>query len=469
MKKSLILSILLVLAAPLSAAARPNIVWIIAEDMNAWFGCYGDPTVPTPTFDRMATEGLRFERAYMTAGVCSAARSALATGAMQTTLGIHHHRSSRQRVPEEVIHLPEGVRTIYQLMREAGYFVTTEGMDKNDFNFLWKKEHLYDIEGSARRNDPTPPRHLWRQRPEGKPFFAQVQLVGGKGNGKFKGGAPTDPAKIAVMPYYPDIPEIRRVIAKHYDNIRKTDQEVAEILAALREDGLLENTHVFFWTDHGMVLYRHKQWVYDAGIRVPLLIRGPGIPDGSVRGDLVSGIDIPATTLALAGKPLPPWFEGRDLLAPDHQPREFVIAARDRCDFTIDRVRSVTTRRFHYLRNFLTDRPFMQPQYRDHEPFMKAARKLHEEGKLDPVQAFVWSETRVPEEFYDLENDPHETRNLINDPAFADEVARHRGILADWIAETGDKGQQPESLDSLRGVFKQWRDKAVNPEFDPLR
>ena len=469
----LLLLSLLLIVAPAAATVRPNIVWIIAEDMNAWMGCYGDPTVPTPAIDRLAYEGQRYERAYMTAGVCSAARSALATGAMQTTLGIHNHRSSRRRVPEEVIHLPDGVRTIYQLMREAGYFVTTEGMNKNDFNFLWKAADLYDIEGSTGGRNRPPRRHLWRQRPEDKPFFAQVQLVGGKGNGKgngkFTGGAPTDPAKVSVMPYYPDIPEIRREIAHHYDTIRQTDQQVAEVLAALREDGLLENTHVFFWTDHGMILYRHKQWVYDAGIRVPLIIRGPGIAAGSVRRDLVSGIDITATTLALAGQPLPDWFEGRDLLAPDHQPRGFVVAARDRCDYTIDRVRSVTTERFHYLRNFLTDRPFMQPQYRDGEPFMEAARKLHQQGKLDPVQEFVWSETRVPEEFYDLENDPHETRNLIDDPAYVGEVARHRRILADWIAATGDKGQQPESLDSLRGVFKQWRNKAVNPEFDPLR
>ena len=463
------LAILFLSLVPIAAADRPNVVWIIAEDMNAWFGCYGDQTVPTPALDRMAQDGTRFNRAYMTAGVCSAARSALATGAMQTTLGVHNHRSSRQRVPEEVIHLPGGVKTIYQLMREAGYFVTTEGMNKNDFNFLWKGEDLYDIDGSAGPKAKTPGRHLWRQRPEGKPFFAQVQLVGGKGSGKFDGGEPTDPARVGVMPYYPDIPEIRKAIARHYDTIRQTDQQVAAVLAALREDGLLENTHVFFWTDHGMILYRHKQWVYDASIRVPLLLRGPGVPAGSVRDDLVSGLDITATTLALAGKPLPKWFEGRDLLAREHRPREFVIAARDRCDYTIDRVRSVTTRRFHYLRNFLTDRPFMQLQYRDGAPFMEAARKLHQEGKLNPVQEFVWSNTRVPEEFYDLENDPHETKNLINDPAFAAEVARHRKLLTDWIAETGDKGQQPESLDSLRGVFKQWREKAVNPEFEPLR
>jgi len=464
-----LLLLLSLLAPPLLAQSRPNIVWVIAEDMNGWFGCYGDSTVPTPAIDQLATQGLRFDRAYMTAGVCSACRSALATGAMQTSLGIHHHRSSRQLVPGDAITLPPGVKTIYQLMREAGYFVSTEGMNKNDFNFLWKSTDLYDIDASAGPKNPKPARHLWRQRPDGKPFFAQIQLVGGKLPPKAIRSTPTDPASVKVMPYYPDIPEIRQTIAHHYDTIRQTDAQLAEIIAALTQDGLLDNTYVFFWTDHGMILYRHKQWVYDASIRVPLLFRGPGIKPGSQRDDLVSGIDITATTLALAGAPKPAWFEGLHLLAPDHTPRDFVFAARDRCDYTIDRVRSVTTRRFHYLRNFLTDRPFMQPQYRDGQPFMEAPRALHKAGKLTPVQEFVWSETRVPEEFYDLENDPHETKNLIADPAFASEIARHRQILSDWIQTTGDKGQQPESPAGLRAVLKEWGPKAVNPEYTPLR
>lgn len=447
------------------AADLPNIVWVIAEDMNAWMGAYGDQTVPTPRIDKLAASGVRFDRAYMTAGVCSATRSALATGAMQTSLGIHNHRSSRQRVPEEVIHLPKGVKTIYQLMREAGYFVTTSGMNKNDFNFLWKSDDLYDINKTSGKAGK-----LWRQRPEGKPFFAQIQLRGGKNGGKVpKGESKTDPAKVEVMPYYPDIPEIRKEIAHHYDTIRQTDGELGGILKDLEEDGVLDSTVFFFWTDHGMRLYRHKQWVYDASIRVPLIAAGPGIKPGTVRGDLVSGIDITATTLTLAGAEKPSWFEGRNLFAEDHQPREFVIAARDRCDFTIDRIRSVTTERYHYIRNFMTDRPFMQSQYRDGRPYVKVPRRLHEAGKLNPVQDFVWSESRIPEEFYDLQEDPHEIRNLVDDPTVAKELERHRKILEDWIRQTDDKGQYPESGDSLRGVLKKWGSKCKNPEYDKAK
>ena len=451
------------LAANNAADARPNIVWVFIEDMNGWYGCYGDDTVPTPNIDALAERGVRFDRAYMPAGVCSATRSAIALGAMQTSLGVHHHRSSRKRVPGEVIHLPEGVKSIYQLMREAGYYVSSN-TGKDDFNFIWDRKDFYDqTAGGMGFND----KH-WRSRPEGKPFFAQIQLRGGKNSGK--GFDKTDPAKVQVPPYYPDVPVIRKEIAHHYDTIRQTDKELEGIIAALKEDGLIDNTIVFFWTDHGMRLHRHKQWLYEGGIRVPLVVAGPGIEPGTSRDDLVSGIDISAATLAIAGVNVAEhdWIEGRDFFADDHQPRDYVVSARDRCDYTIDRVRAVTTKKYKYLRNYLTDRSFMQPQYRDGRAHMEVCRQLYKEGKLNEVQAFKWG-PRVPEELYDLENDPHEINNLADDPAYAEVLAEHRAILERWVKETDDKGQYPESVESLRGVLKRWNKQAVNPEYDKAR
>jgi len=456
-----------------SAAARPNIVWIMVEDMNGWFGCYGDNTVPTPNIDALARRGLRFDRAYMPAGVCSATRSAIALGAMQTSLGVHNHTSSRARVPEEVFYLPAGVKTVYEVMRQAGWF-TGSSRGKNDFNFMHELDALYEHLPA----NPMGPHTAWRERTPGRPFFVQIQLRGGKNTGQFKGAPPrppgprvphTDSAKIQVAPYYPDHPVIRREYAHHYDTIRQTDDEVGEICAALEADGLLANTVIFFWTDHGMRLLRHKQWLYEGGVRVPVIVAGPGVKPGTSRDDLISGIDLTVTTLALAGIARPRWMEGRDLFAADYQPRDFVISARDRCDFTIDRVRAVTTKRYRYLRNFMTDRPFMQPQYRDGQDFVEVPRQLHREGKLNAVQAFMWSPVRVAEEFYDIERDPHEIHNLAGDPAHAAEMQRHRRILEEWIKETNDQGQYPESLDSLRGIFQERGDQAVNPEFDRLR
>ncbi len=449
----------------------PNIVWIFVEDMNGWYGCYGDQTVPTPNLDRLATEGVRFDRVYMPAGVCSATRSAMALGAMQTSMGVHNHRSSRERAPGEVIHLPQGVKTIYELLRDEGYYVFNGG-GKNDFNFNWNIADLYDFDG--RRigfNGPD-----WRKRNPDQPFFAQIQLRGGKNSGRFAGNkkhgendTDTDPEAVDVPPYYPNHPIIRREIAHHYDCIRQTDDEVGQILAALDKDDLLDNTIVFFFTDHGMRLHRHKQWLYEGGIRVPLIVAGPGIPKGKTRADLVSGIDITASTLALAGAEIPAYMEGRDFFDDQRVPREFVISARDRCDFTIERVRAVTTERYKFIRNFLADRPFMQPQYRDGRDYVEICRELHQAGKLNPVQDFMWSETRVPEEFYDLEKDPHETVNLVGDPAAEAELNRHRKILETWIQETDDKGQYPESVESLRGVLTRWSKEAVNPEYDKAR
>ncbi|MEX0865859.1 MAG: sulfatase-like hydrolase/transferase, partial [Pirellulales bacterium] len=152
------------------AAERPNIVWIFAEDMNDWYGCYGHDVVETPHVDGLAERGVRFTRAYMPAGVCSATRSAIALGAMQTTYGVHNHRSSRRRVPGEVNHLPEGVKTVYEHLREGGYYVVSQGMNKDDFNFPFEANKLYDSHNY--RGDFAQP--AWRDRAEGQPFFAQV-------------------------------------------------------------------------------------------------------------------------------------------------------------------------------------------------------------------------------------------------------------------------------------------------------
>ncbi len=454
-----------------AADNRPNIVWIFVEDMNGWYGCYGDDTVPTPHLDRLASRGVRFDRAYMPAGVCSATRSAIALGAMQTSLGVHNHRSSRQRVPGEVNHLPKDVQTVYEVFRENGYYVYNGG-GKNDFNFPWDIDKLYNFDG--RKIGFAGP--FWQKRKEGQPFFAQIQLRGGKNTGRFAGskikgklGTDTDPAKMKVAPYYPDHPIIRREYAHHYDCIRQTDDEVGQIIAALEKDKLTNNTVVFFWTDHGFRLPRHKQWLYEGGIRVPLIVTGPGIKPATSRDDLVSGIDIPVSSLALAGIDTPDYMEGRDFFAKDHTPREHVISARDRCDYTIERVRAVTTKKYKYIRNFLTDRPFMQPQYRDGRDYVEIGRQLHRQGKLNAVQDFMWSEERVPEELYDLESDPHEIKNLADEPKYAAALKDHQQILENWIKETDDKGQYPESVESLRGVLTRWSKQAVNPEYERAR
>ena len=183
----------------------------------------------------------------------------------------------------------------------------------------------------------------------------------------------------------------------------------------------------------------------------------------------MSGLDLAATSLGLAGIEIPEHMESRDLFAPGFKPREFVISARDRCDYTIDRIRTVRTPRFRYIRNFMEDRPFMQPNYRDAWEITQTVRKLHAEGRLGAIQDRFWSDKRPSEELYDLQNDPHEIANLAGSPEFADELKRHRAILEEWIRKNDDKGQYPEDAPNLKYMFDWWGEKCVNPEYDRFR
>ncbi len=444
---------------------RPNILWIVAEDLNPAFGCYGDPVNKghTPNLDKMAKQGVLFSRCYVTAPVCSPCRSAMITGAYQTTLGIHNHRSSRTKVAP--IHLPEGVKTLPELFQMLGYY--TFNIGKDDYNFVYDRSKLY---AKTNRNYP------WRGRQKGQPFFGQIQLRGGKWffaliRGKQKKlEVRASPEKTPVPPYFPDTPLMHKHFALHKDTARVTDMEIGQILARLAEDGLLENTIVIFFSDHGMPnSVRHKQFCYEGGVHVPCVMIGPGIPKDQRRNELISSLDISATTVRFAGMKKPKWFEGHDLFAKDYKARKYVISARDRCDYTIDRIRTVRTEKYRYIRNFMTDRPWLQPQYRDGRDFLEGVRKMYKAGKLNKVQARFFGPTRPKEELYDLTKDPHQINNLADNKEYADVLAKHRKILDDWITRTDDKGQYPESDNGLLEVMLQWRNKCVNPEYKRVR
>lgn len=456
------------------AAERPNVLWIYLEDVSGWFSCYGDTVIETPNIDAVAESGIRFDRFYTPAGVCSATRSSIVTGMMQTSIGAHNHRSCRSnfrgknmgKFDENI--LPKHVVPLPIRFRQAGYWTFNEG-GKDDYNFNWSKDEFYDFErskggwgpGSLVKGD------CWKGKKKDQPFFGQVQLGGGKLGKRAK--QVIDPSTVPVPPYYPDVAEVRTEIAHHYDCLLKTDEQVGEVIGALKRDGYYDNTLIFMFSDHGYKLHRHKQFLYEGGIQMPLIVAGPGIPAGKVRDDLVSGIDVSAASLAASGIGVPDSMEGRDFLATNYQSREYVVAARDRCDYTIEKIRAVISPRFKYLRNYLTDRPFMQPSYKDPWPVSKKFREMMAKGEMNRTQLIFFGDERAPEELYDLENDPHEIHNLASDPKFAAELNRHRAFLAEWIKETGDQGQQPESDIGLLCTLKRWRDKCVNPEYDKVR
>ena len=424
------------------AGTRPNILWILAEDISPQLGCYGEPLVATPNLDGFARQGARFTQAFTTAPVCSASRSALATGMYQTSIGCHNHRTVNKKP------LPEPARHMCDRLREAGYFTVLSsggpgrkaptgaaGSGKTDYNFLAEKPFDgYD----------------WSQRPAGKPFFAQLTIQEShKGYGWPLGRKTTpniDPSKLELPPYWPDHPVARDEYANYLEAIQLADRYAGEVFARLASEGLTENTVVFFLGDNGSCLFRGKQFLYEGGIRVPLLVRWPGkIAPGSVRDDLISGVDVVAATLAAAGVEVPRTMHGRDFLGGAPK-REHIFAARDRCDIAIDRMRCVRDSRYKYIRNFLPGIPYMQPNpYKEKEyPTWNLVKQLHREGKLNAVQSLFLADHKPVEELYDLESDPHEVRNLASDARQAERLTDMRRRVDEWIVETGDQGHLME-------------------------
>ena len=476
MKRILLFLLLALVCSPRQSLAndRPNILWIYLEDVSGWFSCYGDTLIETPNIDAVAESGTRFTRFYTPAGVCSATRSAIITGMMQTSIGAHNHRSCRSSFRgksmgefDENI-LPASATPLPIRFRKAGYWTFNEG-GKDDYNFTFDIKEFYDFERSRGGWGPASftAGDCLKGRSEGQPFFGQIQLGGGKLGKRAK--KVVDRSKVPVPPYYPDVAEVREEIAHHYDCLLKTDEQVGEIIAALKKQGVFENTLIFMFSDHGYKLHRHKQMLYEGGIQMPLIVAGLETPQGVVRDDLVSGIDVSAASLAAAGIGVPETMEGQDFLAADYQPRNYLVAARDRCDYTIEKIRAVVTPRYKYLRNYLTDRPYMQPTYKDPWPVTKKFRAMMAAGEMNETQLLFFGDNRVPEELYDLEKDPHEIYNLAADPAYADVLKQHRSQLQDWIDETGDQGQKPESDIGLLCALKRWGNKCVNPEYDRVR
>jgi arylsulfatase A-like enzyme len=419
---------------------------VIADDISPHLHVYGEATVQTPNLDRLAGQGVRFDRAFVTGPVCSASRSALITGVYQTTLGAHNHRSRRAR-GRTAAELAPPFELLPRLFQEAGYYTSNgdgveppgKGPGKADYNFVWDRS-VYDGDD-------------WSGRAPGQPFFAQVQLEAGKKRhdpDEYRAvvsrlSRPVQPDEVTLPPYYPDDPVMRRDWAEYLNAVQYTDYEMGRLLERLEAEKVLANTYVFFLSDHGVSHARGKMFLYDEGIRIPFIARGPRIEPGGVRADLVLQLDLAATSLALAGIPIPTWMDGRDLFATDFEPRAYVVSARDRADETVDRIRSVRTERWKYIRNGYPQRPYLQPNsYKDHKPILVRLREMHRRGELDAAQSLIMASERPREELYDLRADPWEIHDLAADPASAARLEELRGLLDEWIERSGDRGQTPE-------------------------
>lgn len=432
-----------------AAPARPNILWLLAEDTGpSAYSCYGtQPAAATPTIDALAAAGVRYERFYTTAPVCSPSRSAWNTGMYQTTIGAHQHRTP-QKQP-----LPEGVRPLGEWLRAAGYFtanvrefpaeMNVRGAGKTDWNFIPKETPLFQSD-------------RWADLASHQPFYAQVNFQ--ETHRDFAAEGITDPAKVKLPPYYPDHPVIRKDYADYLDSARRLDGKIARILARLEKEGLADNTVVIFMGDNGEAHIRGKQFCYEEGLNVPLIIRWPkGVAApahyraGSVDRRLLEAIDMPATLLNFAGAPVPAAMQGRPFLGPNvGAPKQYVFGARDRCDETAMRLRTVRDDRYRYIRTFTPEVPFFSPNaYKARQyPAWTLIPKLHDEGKLDPVQDFLCSPRQPEEQLFDMVADPHEIKNLAGstNPEHVAALQRLRAELKSWIVRTNDQGEIPEKL-----------------------
>ncbi len=432
--------------------ARPNIVWISNEDMSPHLGAYGDRLARTPVLDRLATQSIRYTRAFTTAPVCAPSRAAIITGMHQSAIGAQHMRTSESRVAElpapYVAVPPFYVKAFPEYLRAAGYYTTNRA--KTDYQFGVPFTIWDDLGREAH----------WRHRPDpAQPFFSVFNLEVTHESQAFpsspaRKGKPliTRPDDVEVPPYYPDTPLVREELARMYDNIADMDGQVGAILAQLEADGLAESTIVFYWSDHGDGLPRAKRSLYDSGLRVPLMIRWPKalastIAAGSVSDDLVSLVDLAPTVLALAGLEVPAHMHGRVLVGPAAAPPPpFVFGARDRMDIEYDMMRSARDRQFLYIRNMQPELPYAgHVIYRNQSAILQEWFKLHAEGRLSGAAALWMRTSRPAEELYDAVRDPHQIDNLAAAPAHRGTLERMRAAVTTWMAHIGDQGLITES------------------------
>ena len=447
----------------------PNIVWLVAEDQSPeWFPMYRDSTISLPNLESLANDGVVFTNAVAPVPVCAPARSALITGMYPTTLGTHNMRTytpwlavnqpTLDSLPSYSPIVPEGVKMFPEYLRKIGYY--TANGPKEDYNFE-KTDAAWD-ESSGERH--------WRKRKEGQPFFTVFNFAVCHESQIWNRGQDSvfvDPQYVQVPPYFPDTEVIRHDLAVNYSNLKRLDDQIGAVLKDLKEDGLYENTIIFFYGDHGGPFPRHKRALYDTGVKVPLIIKFPKNENaGSYDDRLISFIDYAPTLLSLAGIEPPKVMQGVAQFGRYEVKKKpnYTFHTSDRFDEIYDRLRAVRSKRYKYIKSYNTELSHALPvSYREQMPMMQALRKLYNEGALNEQQAAWLHPTKPEEELYDLQKDPYELNNLAGNPDLQDTLIFYRNILDEWIKESKDLGSIPE-----RELIAQWLPDGVAKRLPPL-
>ncbi len=414
---------------------RPNIIWIIAEDMSQDLGCYGNNLVKTPNIDKLAASGMRFTNAYTTAGVCAPSRTALATGMYQTSIGACHMRYADELMPQ----LPDSIKIISHILNENGYQTLGQGKDDYMFDFEGKS---FDLK-------------KWDDLDKSKPFYAKIGTSFSHRIFYPDKSSPINPDSVMLPPYYPNVDVLRKDWALYLENVQLFDQFVGKLLANLKQRKLLENTIIFVFSDHGRPMLKGKYWLYESGIKIPLIIHMPkkwskmeGYKEGTVNNKLVSAIDIAATTLSLAGVKKPDYMQGQIFLGKEmDKERKYIFASADRIGGVFLKSRTVSDGQYKLIVNYNNGRSVLENSTEHRKarlPAYSVVNLLDINNKLVGVEKTLVRPLPLFE-LYDLKKDPFEINNLSEIDKFSDIKKELKLALEAWMDQVGDKCLQPDS------------------------
>ena len=445
------------------ASKQPlNVIWISVEDMGPVLSAYGNNTIHTPNIDWLANEGVKYTNAYATVGVCAPSRFSIITGMYPARLGAHNMRTgdhnnfkwpedvkfrqnkgvidkSGVNIPDYEVVTPSYVKPFTEYLRSEGYYCVND--DKCDYQFNAPFTAWDDVYGGG----------SYKNAPENTPFFyVKNYYTTHESRIWLRKDKPmtVHPDKVPIPDYYPDIPVVRNDIARKYSNIEALDKEVGQLLKQLETDGVLDNSIIFFWSDHGGNLIRQKRAVGNSGLHVPLIIRYPdGYRAGETENRLVSLMDLGPTVMSLIGIEPPDYMDGKAFAGTfEESPRQYIYGSADRFDESTDMQRSVLDGRFVYIKNFMPELPLIyRNRYREQITMNKHLIELDLAGELEGDAAYIFMKSKPVKELYDLENDPYEVHNLAENPAYASKLEELSTQLNQWQKAINDRGFTPES------------------------
>ena len=432
---------------------QPNIVWLVAEDQSQYFfPFYGDKSVNLPNISFLLENGIVYDNMNSPYPVCAPARSGIITGMYPSSIGTGNMRAHSDNrivrgkteasleIPYYSSKLAESIKPFTQILIEEGYYCTNNS--KRDYNFNLRDEAWDDSSNNA----------SWEKREEGQPFFSIFNFnitheseIWKRDKEKLK----VDPNNLTVPPVFPNDSISRHALAVNYSNLVEMDRQMGLIIKNLKDQGLYDNTYIFFYSDHGGPFPRHKRAIYETGSKVPLVVKFPTIIKVKEKrnSDMLSFIDFAPTILSLAGIDIPKIYQGKAFLGnkESKKKRKYLFTASDRFDEHPDRIRAVKSKRFKYIRNYNINKPHALPiGYRNQMPLMKHLNKLNDSNMLSPEQKLWFQVPKNPEEFYDLKKDPFELNNLIGDDNYSKELNELRKQLSNWMEEINDLGHISE-------------------------